>query len=131
MKRLLNRICRLLRGKTSHETSPRHMPSWSEIVEIMHDDAPLCYSDEVVRVIYSDDQEKRFVLLKRQDGLYRYSFERLTACDEDEWRWNSIDPDELPGYWAPMGGGISLFSSEQEAWHDLVSSPEYKTFFQK
>ncbi len=94
----------------------------------MHD-ASLDYTDEVVKVVYSDDQAKRFVLLRRHDGIYRYSFERLTAYDEDEWQWNCPYSDALPGYWAPLDSSVSLCGTEHEAWHDLISSPEYKTFF--
>lgn len=130
MRRLMDHLHRLMRGKGTPEVSPRTMPSWSEIVEDMQD-ASLDYREEVVRVVCSDDREKRFVLLKRKDGLYQYSFERLTAYDEDEWQWVAKDPDALPGYWAPLNGAVSLFGTEQEAWQDLISSPEYITFFQK
>ena len=128
MSKLLDRIRRLLQGRKSSKGLPRTMPSWSEIVEGMHDTS-LNYVDEVVKVIYSDDQAKRFVLLKRHDGIYRYSFERLYAYDEDEWQWNCMGSDALPGYWVPLDRSVSLFGSEQEAWRDLISSPEYKTFF--
>lgn len=110
----------------------RPRPSWAEIVEIMQDQSPSCFPDaEIVKVIYSDDREKRFVLDKSKDGVFQYRMEQIEAFDDEEWGYISRDPNALPGMWAAFGySGESFFGTEQEAWNEFVYSPEYKLYFE-
>ena len=106
-------------------------PSWQEIVELMHDKSLSSYSDEIVKVIYSADNEKRAVFFKSEHGFYYYSIEQLIEFDDEEWAYIAREPDALPAMWtAPMQTSArSMFGTEQEAWNDFIISPEYKSDF--
>ena len=56
------------RKKATDPVPPK--PSWQEIVEFMHDKSLSSYSDEIVKVIYSTNNEKRAVFFKSEHGFY-------------------------------------------------------------
>ena len=98
----------------------------------MYEQAPSVSSDaETVKVIYSADREKRFIITRdRQCGFYQFRMEQLRAWDDEEWLFISRDPDALPAMWTPFGNfGESFFGTEQEVWNELVNLPEYKLYF--
>ena len=110
----------------------RTLPSWPEIVETMYKQSPSVSPDaELVKVIYSADREKRFYITKNlKYGFYQYQMEQLCPWDDEEWLFVSEDPDALPAEWTGFGNsGGSFFGTAQEAWYELVNSPEYKSCF--
>ena len=108
------------------------MPTWESVVEIMYDKQLDSFLDEVVKVIYSKDKTKRYVILKSKKGFLTYGLEVLYAFDEDEWQFVGRGKDALPGYWDPSSGrGVkSVFEREEELLRELVCEPEYKCYFE-
>ena len=108
------------------------MPSWESVVEIMYDKQLDSVLDEVVKVIYSKDKTKRYVIVKSKKGFLTYGLEVLCAFDEDEWQFVGRGKDALPGYWGPSSGrGVtSIFEREEELLRELVCEPEYKCYFE-
>ena len=108
------------------------MPSWESVVEIMYDKQLDSVLDEVVKVIYSKDKTKRYVIVKSKKGFLTYGLEVLCAFDEDEWQFIGREKDALPGYWGPSSGrGVtSIFEREEELLRELVCEPEYKCYFE-
>lgn len=114
--------------KENDKTVPP-MPAWNEIVEAMFD-KELSFTDEIVRVIYSDDKASRIVVLKKNDGLFTYIYERLYRFDEDEWFYNS-DHTKIPAYWCEDNDvtGVSVFENIDSLINDLKERSEYKEIF--
>ena len=108
------------------------MPPWSEIVEMMHDKQLGSFIDQVVRVVYSADHTKRYVVLKNKKGLFTYQLETIYQIDEDEWEYICSDNDALPATWDPFGSiaGKSLFENEEELLKEMKAEPEYKQYFE-
>ena len=105
------------------------LPSWAEIVDIMHDKG-LSYSDDVKieMVIYSVDKEKRFIILNSNKGCFKYNYEILRPFDEDELQW--MGEDVLPAFWAPIDDArCSLYGTLSEAIQELKSEPEFISNF--
>ncbi|MBR5941764.1 MAG: hypothetical protein IKZ81_00285, partial [Clostridia bacterium] len=51
-------------------------PSWEETVDIMYNKSINGYTDDVaIKVIYSANRERRFIIFKRKDNLYYYLYE--------------------------------------------------------
>ncbi|MBR5768802.1 MAG: hypothetical protein IKX98_01705 [Clostridia bacterium] len=108
-------------------------PSWEETVDIMYNKSINGYTDDVaIKVIYSANRERRFIIFKRKDNLYYYLYEYLDPLDDLEWSWASAAPDPLPAIWASSQGipDRSIFGTEQEAWNDLITTPEYHAYFE-
>ena len=118
--------------KKKQKTSIPLMLPWESVVEIMYDKQLDSFLDEVVKVIYSKDKTKRYVILRSKKGFLTYGLEVLYAFDEDEWQWIGREKDALPGYWGPSTGvGIkSVFEKEDELMKELVCEPEYKCYFE-
>ena len=108
------------------------MPPWESVVEIMYDKQLDSFLDEVVKVIYSKDKTKRYVIIKSKKGFLSYGSEEIYAFDEDEWQFIGKEKDALPGYWCPlMGSGVkSIFEREEELMKELICEPEYKCYFE-
>lgn len=112
-------------------TPDRPKPAWPEIVALMYDKSLSSFVDDVIKVGYSADKEKRFVILKSRQGYYQYCMEQIAEYDDEEWFFVSRDPDALPAMWIGLGNrtGRSIFGTEQEAWNDFTASPEYRSYF--
>lgn len=125
---LLQRFKRIFQKQSEKTTPPR--PTWDEVVEIMYD-KDLTFDDELVKVVYSIEKSKRYVVLKNKKGFYTYRFETLYAFDEEEWRYTYSGEDTLPGMWESLSSGKnrSFFGTEDEAMTDLIAEPAYKEFF--
>lgn len=124
-------------SKLFHRKEPTNIlspiPPWSNIVNIMYDKNLESFVDEVVQVIYNPDRTKRFVILKSEQGYYKYAYEEIHAFDEEEWMYISKQPDALPAMWIQPGNdkGTSFYSSEEDAMKEIEASHEYKTYFLK
>ncbi len=123
------------RKKRTKTTRSPIIPPWEEIVEIMHD-KNLQFSDEVVQVLYSRDNSKRYIILMGNRGgygdFYKYSLEQIYLFDEEELNLMASNGDTLPAYWSTVGGfdSSSFFGTVKEALTELHSEPMFKTFFE-
>ncbi len=106
-------------------------PSRQEIAELMHGQSLSGYADNVIKVIYSDNNEKRVVFFRSKRGFCYYVVEYLMEFDDEEWAYIAGKPDALPAMWAEpvTTSARSVFGTEQEAWEDFIASPEYKNGF--
>ncbi len=120
---------RFFKRKQPKEIPP--IPNWDKIVEMMQDVSLDAFADEVVRVIYSKDKAKRYVILKDEKGLYTYQLEVIYRFDEDEWRYVFSGDDSLPAMWEPYCGVMSksVFANEEDLRKELEAEPEYKQYF--
>lgn len=103
---------------------------WSEIVSMMYDRELDNRDGKVVRVLYSKDSTKRYVISQKQ-GLYTYELEVIERLEDDEWRYICDIEGALPAWWVPysVGSRKSLFDSLEELTADLESQPEYIKHF--
>lgn len=109
------------------------MPPYDEIVRSLYD-KELVYSDEfkICKVIYSKDNSKRFVVLESNKGFFKYTYEEIIICDEEEWNYFCRSEDARAGWWAPKDRSFaySFFGTENEAIIALKSELEYKQYFE-
>lgn len=110
----------------------KYIHCFDEIVKDLYD-KDLMFSDdlEIVKVIYSKDRSKRFILLKSKNGYYKYTYEEIYVYDEDEWNKIGCKVNSYPAFWEPKDSkfGHSFFGTEDEAMSSLVHEAEYKSFF--
>lgn len=118
------------KAKAAQSVPPR--PPWNEIVEFMRDKGlELEEGEMLIRTLFGENGEMRFVIFKTNRGFFRYRLERLCGRDDDEWAAFSRDKGFLPGMWIPQTDPASLFETEQLAMNELVNSPEYREYFEK
>ena len=104
------------------------MPEWNEIVEMLYDKNLDCFDAEVVRVIYSKDKSKRYVVLKSDKGFFTYRLEKIYQLDEEEWSYR-CSFDLTPAFWQDVDNGSkSIFSTLEDALNELKHEAEYKFF---
>lgn len=104
------------------------LPSWEEIVSMMYD-KDLHFADEykIVDVIYSQDKSHRYVILKSNDGLLTYKYQKLTVYDEEEAAYFPT----LPADWVTYESGASpIFDDINVLKRELKADPPYKTYFE-
>lgn len=102
-------------GKAAPKPEVPPMPSWEETVDIMYDKS--LGSSELLKVIYSNDKTKRYILYKSDRGYYKYTYEMLHGFDEAEWVYVVRSDNYLPGYWQEASPSCvsSFFGTEEEA----------------
>ena len=104
------------------------MPEWNEIVEMLYDKSLNGFDDEVVRVIYSKDKSKRYIVLKSDKGFFTYRLEKIYQINEEEWSYRSSF-DLTPAFWQDVdNGGKSMFTSLEDALKELEQEAEYKIY---
>ena len=127
----MNKFSNLFK-KQNKKTNIPPIPPLSEIVEMTFDKG-LSFSDnlQVIRVIYNEEKTKRFIILKSTNGYYKYTYEELYVCDEEEWRYICNQDNAVPAWWNPKDGSFaySFFGTEQEALAMLMQEKEYKQYF--
>ena len=110
------------------------MPPFPEIVEMMFDKS-LSFSEDlkVIKVIYNEEKTKRFIILKSINGYYKYTYEELCVCDEEEWMYICKKENVCPAWWEPKDRSFaySFFGTENEAMTALLQESEYKQYFSK
>lgn len=108
------------------------MPEWDKIVEIMYDKNLDSYADDIIKVIYSKDKSKRYLLTKNIDGLYKYSFETIIQYDIHEWQYMGSYENALPAMWVPTidDNHHSFFESEADALKELNTEPNFRRYFE-
>ena len=119
----------LFRKKPNRDIPP--MPSWESIVEMMRDKHLDAFTDEVVDVIYSKDSSMRYIILRKENGLFTYQLETIYQYDEDVWQYICSYDNALPAMWVPFSGivGKSIFENKNELLKELKAEPEYKRYF--
>ena len=107
------------------------MPAWETIVEMMHDQQLDSFPAEVVNVIYSKDNAKRYIILKNENGVFTYLLEEIYQHDEYEWRLIVSHDYILPAMWVPSGKTArkSLFATEKELIKEIKTEPVYRQYF--
>lgn len=123
---ILKRLFGRNKNMRNTQGTPVHVPTWEEVVENMYDKDLSCFTDEVVKVMYSKNRDMRYVVLKSDAGYYTYTCEQLYAFYEDELAFS----DDDYGYWSPADGKIKhFFDSLDHAIRELKAEPEYKNYF--
>lgn len=101
------------------------MLSQQETIEFMHNKELEFKDKEVVSVTYNENNDKRYIILKNNEGNYSLRFEKL-FCSYDE------DTDCIwIAHWEEFYGCSSLFASEKELLTQLKHEPAYKLYFEK
>jgi len=106
------------------------IPTMEEIINHLYDKALQFANDEIIKVIYSNDRSKRFILLKSEKGFYKYIYEEICVYDELDWEYFAFVNNAYPGWWEPKGpSGHSFFGTEEEAISALQNEDKYKLYF--
>ena len=104
----------------------QQLPSFEETVELMQYKGLLYVDYEVLNVLFSNDKQHRFVIVKSNKGFLSYNFETL-FYDEDLFY---IAGDTLPAYWSPSSSKIKpVFGDIEALMREVKSTPEYKSYF--
>ncbi len=110
------------------------MPPLDDIIQTMYNKS-LSFGDklQVMNVEYSADKTRRFILLKSDKGYYKYTYEELCVCDEEEWRYICNRENPCPAWWEPKDRDFaySFFGTEEDAMSQLMMEPLYKQYFSK
>ena len=108
-------------------------PCWDEIISIMYNKQLNGFDAKVIEVLYSSDKTRRFVLLKDNNGVFRYCFEELHPFSEEEWMYVSRSGAILPAIWETPSSwqGTSLYATLEDMRKELELSPEYKLYFKQ
>ena len=104
-----------------------------EITEALYD-KELSFTDyEIVKVIYSSDKTKRFIILKSSNGFYKYTYEEICFLDEKEFRNLCNDYIEYPAFWETRdkSSAYSFFGTENEAFLSMKQESEYILHFDR
>lgn len=104
-----------------------------EITEALYD-KELSFTDyEIVKVIYSSDKTKRFIILKSSNGFYKYTYEEICFLDEKEFRNLCNDYIEYPAFWETRdkSSAASFFGTENEAFLSMKQESEYILHFDR
>ena len=127
----IKKTVREFEDRFSKENTIRPLPSWEETVQLMYDKGLDSFAHEVIRVLYSKDKSRRYVVYRIRNNLLQYRLERLFQFDEDEWKYYLCrDNNALPGYWCEDGGkNVSVFNIMDDLLKELQSDPEYQQYF--
>ncbi len=108
------------------------IPPMEQIVEDLYDKSLSFSGYDVIKVVYTKDKTKRFVLLKSNSGFYKYTFEIICVMDEDEWSVCYDVPGEYPAYWLPDDRtfAFSFFGTEEEAYLSMKQESKYLQYFE-
>lgn len=107
------------------------IPPINEIADALYD-KQLSFTDEkIVKVIYSTDKTKRFIILKSSNGFYKYTYEEICVLDADEWKYCCNYENAYPAFWEIKDKfcGQSFFGTENEAILSMKQESEYILHF--
>ena len=127
----IKKTVREFEDRFSKENTIRPFPSWEETVQLMYDKGLDSFAHEVIRVLYSKDKSRRYVVYRIRNNLLQYRLERLFQFDEDEWKYYLCrDNNALPGYWCEdREKPVSVFVKMDDLLKELQSNPEYQQYF--
>ncbi len=121
IKRFLNYFTK---DKPAKET-PMNLEKipWNQVVKKCYD-KNLNFAHPVSKIIYLDDKTERAVILKKPEGLFTLTFEKLYPFDDEELKYLSLD---LHGYWSQNTCKIyGIFDTEENAINTIFSVPPFK-----
>ena len=129
------KLLKKLFRKKKKEKDILPLPPYDEIVKSLYDkDLIYANSLKICKVIYSNDNSKRFVILESSKGFFKYTYEEICAFDESDWYslYGYIE-NMKPGWWESRDKSFaySFFGTEDEALIALKCEPEYKLFFEQ
>lgn len=103
---------------------------WRELVSIMYDRDLDNRDYRIVKVMYTTDCTKRYVISEK-NGMFFYELELIERFDDEDWRYICNVEGALPAQWIPFHNDNrkSLFGSLDELMNDLVKEPEYIKYF--
>ncbi len=106
------------------------IPPFEDIVKMMYDkDLPTSKKYKIVKVIYNKQNTKRFILLEGE-RYYKYLYQELCLCNQNEWEYVYHHGVTCPAYWEPCSIlSNSFFHSREQAMAELQQEPIYKRFF--
>lgn len=122
---------KLFSGKKNKISTIPPIPPIEEIVEELYGKSLSFCDYDVIKVIYTKDKTKRFILLKSHSGFYKYTFEEIFVFDEDEWSVCCDIPGKYPAYWSPNDRtfAYSFFGTEEEALSSMMQESKYLQYF--
>lgn len=115
-----------------NRTSTPPIPPIEEIANTLYGKQLSNFIDaEVVKVIYSVNKTKRFIILKSLKGFYKYTYEEIYVYDEDEWTCCCNDENAYPACWISKDKSsiFSFFGTEGEVLAVIMSESEYILYF--
>lgn len=109
------------------------IPPIEEIVETLYNKQMSFTDEKIVKVIYSSDKTKRFIILKSTNGFYKYTYEEICVLDEDEWKYCCNDANAYPAFWETRdkSSAYSFFGTENEAFLSMKQESEYILHFDR
>lgn len=110
------------------DTIRKRLPT-EEIINRMYDKS-LCFTDEVLKVIYSKDKSKRYVILQNESGIVHFVFEEIELYDDYESNFLENSWDAPPAVWNSFNTHRSFFGTLDEAVQNLKFESEYKQYFE-
>ena len=119
----------LLRNKKEYKTT--QIPSLEIAAKELYG-KQLSFTEDLklIKVIYSNDKTKRFIILKSIHGFYKYSYEEIYIYDEQEWMYIGNKKNDYPAFWLPKGDfERSFFGTKEEAFAEMIHESEYINFF--
>jgi len=130
MNSFIKRIFALF-GTKKQQNEMSSIPPREEMIDFMYDKELGYGGGTVARVIYSGDKTKRFVIVKDNKGYFKYFYEEIHFCTDEEWGYSSIDENSYPATWEAVNVSncASFFGTEEEAYRAVTSETAYKDFF--
>ncbi len=119
-----------LKNLFSSSKQPAEKSPWELTVVSMRDKELDCF-DGVQEAVYSKDGSRRFVLLRSEDCRYRYEYQELTACSQEELDFFAQMGKEETAYWSidcTKSESAGFFSLE-DARRQMQEEKHYKKHF--
>lgn len=104
--------------------------SMSEIAERMYNKSLDCFTGKVLKVIYSENKTERYVILKNENGIIHFVFEKIELYDEETLNYFEGSPDALPAYWNGFDTPRSFYGTLEDALNNLKFEPKYRQYFE-
>lgn len=104
--------------------------SMSEIAERMYNKSLDRFTGKVLKVIYSENKTERYVILKNENGIVHFVFEKIELYDEETLNYFEGSPDALPAYWNGFDTPRSFYGTLEDALNNLKFEPKYRQYFE-
>ena len=104
--------------------------SMGEIAERMYNKSLDRFTGKVLKVIYSENKTERYVILKNENGIIHFVFEKIELYDEETLNYFEDSPDALPAYWNGFDTPRSFYGTLEDALNNLKFEPKYRQYFE-